>query len=145
MTDLPLQNVRTIRIGDDDIVLDPKRLQFNETNLGAFMEDLALWYDYYNSKLGLAESEYETLHAKRFLHGKQEAGLSDKAAEAFATSDPDVKAAREAFKQLKDYMRAMDKASDMCQNRGHMLRKEMDKLGLHVGGKSEIDISDIIG
>jgi hypothetical protein len=145
MTDIPLQNLRTIRVGTEDILLDPKRLQFNEANLGVFMEELSLWYDYYSSKLAVAESEYETLRAEKFLHGKQEAGLSDKAAESFATADPNVKAAREAAKQLKDYLRAMDKAADLAMNRGHMLRKEMDKLGLHPMGKGEIDVSDILG
>ena len=142
MTDIPLQNVRTIVVCGEDVILDPKRLQFNETNLGTFMEELSLWYDYYSSKSALAESEYETNKAKKFLEGK-EAGLSDKAAESFATADPDVKSTREASKQLKDYLRSLDKAADLAMNRGHMLRKEMDKLGLHL--KNEIDVSDILG
>jgi hypothetical protein len=132
MTDIALQNSRTITVAGEIMELDPKRLQFNETNLAQYMEEFSLWYDYYSSKLAIAESDYEAKRAEKFLAAKADS-MSDKAAESFATIDASVKEARESARQLKDYLRALDKAHDMAANRGHMLRKEMDKLGAHVG------------
>lgn len=159
MDQLLLNNIRKLDLNGEEILLDPKRLQFNDATLSQFMEELSIWYDYYSSKsafaeelMGNAEIALETLRAEKFLEGKTEAGLSDKGAEAFTTKDPMVKAAAQLVtkyksdvKQLKEYLRAMDKSHQMAQNRGYMLRKEMDKLmsDIHYK-KAECNIDDII-
>lgn len=137
----PLDNVRTLDLDGDLVSLDPKRLSFNEASLSGFMEELSVWYDYYSSRsakaeelAGNAETAYEAERDKKFLEGKSQ-GLSDKAAEAFSRIDDKVKLLLELtnkykgyLKQLKEYTKALDKAHSMSQNRGYMLRKEMDKL-----------------
>lgn len=164
MTDsnIPLNNVRIVDFGDEQIQLDPKRLVFNDATISKFMEDLSIWYDYYSSKTAKAEelqvraeSKHESLRAEKFLEAKGE-GLSDKAAEAFASKDLTVEAAKSLaitakgnLKQMKEFIRSLDKAHEMAQNRGYMIRKEMDKLRTDIyettGGKRQIDVSDIIG
>lgn len=162
MTD-PTVNLRTIDLGDETIELDPKLLQFNDATLSKFMEGVSLWYDYYSSKsakaeslLAIAELEEETKYMEKFAAAKSE-GMSDKGAESVARVDVEVVAsqkkvieAKSNHRQLKEYLRAFDKAHEMAQNRGYMLRKEMDKLASDIyyngpSAKKEIDVSDILG
>ena len=86
----PMINLRTIDLGDETVVLDPSRLQFNETTLSDFFENISLWYDYYSSKCAKAESvyanaetAYENKYMEKFLVAKNE-GISDKGADASA-------------------------------------------------------------
>ena len=137
----PIDNVRVLEIDGTDVELDPKRLCFTDASLPKFMEELSLWYDYYSSKFAKAEeilanleTRQKTAYFTRFIEGKREVG-SDKAAEAFAKTHPEVTALNELVdkaasnvNQMKEYIRALDKAHQMGQNRGHMIRKEMDKL-----------------
>lgn len=145
-----LNNTREIDLIDEIVTLDPKRLSFNDANIGKFMEELSVWYDYYSSKsakaedlFGKAEIKYENKKAEKFLQAKGQ-GLSDKAAEAFSSVDSEVIVAKDAtnlmktqLKQLKEFLRSLDKAHDMAKSRGFMMQKEMDKLGCN--------IDDIIG
>jgi len=155
MTD-PVDNIRTVDLGDEQIVLDPKRFLFNDASLGKFMEDVSIWYDYYSSKsskseslLVDAETLYDTRYLEKFLEGKQ-AGLSDKGADALARTNLVVKECQELVnkyksttKQLKEYLKSFDKAHSMAMNRGYMIRKELDKLNSDI--QSSCNIDDIIG
>ena len=163
----PSDNARTINLGDEDVLLDPKMFQFNDATLSDFMEKVSLWYDYYSSKtakaeelLMLAESKHEELYLEKFLEGKQ-SGSSDKAADAFARTDLSVKTVqaevnkyKAAVKHMKEYLKSFDKAHSMATNRGYMIRKEMDKLNTDIyhsrgsgGGGADIDtlINEIVG
>jgi len=157
----PLNNIRTIDLGDEQIILDPLRLKFNDATLGKWMEDLGIWYDYYSSKTAKAEDAFanaeldaEALYDEHFLKAKSE-GLSDKAAEAYARTQPDVKVLQKreitlkgAVKQMKEYLKALDKTHDMAQNRGYTIRKEMDKLSTDIfksSSSSSFDLDAIIG
>lgn len=136
-----IENVRKIDLDDEIVVLDPNKLSFNDATLSTFMEELSIYYDYFSSKTTKAEEllantelEIEQKHAEHFLKAKTD-GLSDKTAEAYAKVQDEMKelCKREnrfkvAAKQLKEYVKALDKAHSMAQNRGYMLRKEMDKL-----------------
>lgn len=148
----PINNVRIVNIDGVDVELDPKRLCFSDASLPKFMEELSLWYDYYSSKsvkaeeiLANFETRQKTAYFTRFIEGKREVG-SDKAAEAFAKTHPEVVALNEAVdkaasnvNQMKEYIRALDKAHQMGQNRGHMIRKEMDKLNANYYNNSNQD------
>lgn len=152
----PVENVRTIDLEGEIVILDPQRFVFTDATLSQFMQDVSLYYDYYSSKsakseelLTKFENEHETLYLTAFLQGK-ESGFSDKGAEAFAKISPDVKVAYEKVekyksttKQLKEYLKSFDKAHNMAQNRGYMIRKELDKLGLDIKYTTD-DINNIV-
>ena len=154
----PIDNIRTVKLGDEEIVLDPKKLQFNDASLGQFMEQTSIWYDYFSSKgakaeelMVEAETKHEALYLAKFNEGKQ-SGTSDKGADAYARVDCSVQTLqaevnhyKSAVKQLKEYLKSFDKAFSMAQNRGYMLRKEMDKLNADIYHNREVNIDDIIG
>ena len=139
--DLPPANKRTVNLGQEEIILDADRLLFNEATLNEFQDRLAIWYDYFSEKLSLAEyllarreTEYDVVYSKSYADYK-EAGATDKLSEAHAKADEDVQdakkevvKAKQRVQQLKLHLRAWDKAHDNAQSRGHMVRKEMDKL-----------------
>lgn len=155
---IPQVNTK-IKIGDQEILLDNTRLAFNEISLNNFMENLALWYDYFSQKLAEAEAilaykeyEYEILFSTKYEQSKTE-GCTDKLAEANAKKDAevcnakrDIIAAKHKVTLLKQHLRSWDKAHENAQSRGHMIRKEMDKLNTDIVLKSrEESINDIVG
>ncbi len=131
----------TIKLGQEEVVLDPAKLTFNEATLGKYLEEEAAWYDYFGTKLAEAEYllqscelRYEQLYAEKFCENK-ELGGSDKLAEAKARGDVVCIAAKQAaieakrnVKHLQQHIRSWDKNHDNAQNRGNTLRKEIDKL-----------------
>lgn len=148
----------TIKVGGQEIVLDNSRLAFNEVSLNAFMENLALWYDYFSQKLAEAEAllaykeyEYDVLFSGAYEKNK-EAGATDKLAEANAKKDPDVCeakkeiiAAKHKVTLLKQHLKSWDKAHENAMSRGHMVRKEMDKLSTDIVFRNRDDrVSEII-
>ena len=156
----------TIKVGGQDVVLDNSRLAFNEISLSNFMENLALWYDYFGQKLAEAEAilshkeyEYDVLFASSYERSK-ESGCTDKLAEANAKKEPDVCdakkeiiAARHKVTLLKQHLKAWDKAHENSTSRGHTIRREMDKLSTDIVFRSKDDsfrsrddaVSDIVG
>ena len=149
----------TIKIGGQEIVLDNTRLSFNEVSLNNFMENLALWYDYFSQKLAEAEAilaykeyEHDVLFSSSYEKSKEE-GCTDKLAEANAKKDANVcEAKREIIGAkhkvtlLKQHLKAWDKAHENAMSRGHMVRKEMDKLNTDIVFKSRDDaVSGIVG
>ncbi len=162
MTIDPLKNVRTVVLDTEVIELDPKFLQFNDATINKFIEAVSLYYDYYSSKCAMAESllanaelDYETKYMQKFAEAKSE-GISDKGADAMTKVNEEVIASQKkvidtktAHRQIKEYLRAFDKAHEMAKNRGYMLCKEMDKLSNDIyysntSNKKEIDVSDIL-
>jgi septation ring formation regulator EzrA len=156
-----MNNARTIDLLDEIVVLDPVRLSFNDANLSKYMEEFGIFYDYFSSKTAKAEElaanvelEKENKEAEFFLKGKSE-GLTEKASQAYSVIQPEVQdlskklnKLNSAVKQLKEYVKALDKAYNMAQSRGHMLRKEMDKLNTDIyhsnrGSSSNVDYSGI--
>ncbi len=148
----------TIKIGGQEIVLDNSRLAFNEASLNSFLENLALWYDYFSQKLAEAEAilaykeyEHEVLFAS-FYEKHKEAGGTDKLAEANAKKEPEVSnakreiiGAKHKVTLLKQHLKSWDKAHENAMSRGHMLRKEMDKLNTDILFKNkDVLVSDII-
>jgi hypothetical protein len=107
------------------------------------------------SILANAELDYETKYMQKFAEAKAE-GSSDKAADAITKVSSEVVDAQKkvietktAHRQIKEYLRAFDKAHEMAKNRGYMLCKEMDKLSSDIyysngSNKKEIDVSDIL-
>jgi hypothetical protein len=149
----------SIKIGGQDILLDNSRLSFNEVSLNNFMENLALWYDYFSQKLAEAEAilsykeyEYDVLFSSSYEKSKEE-GCTDKLAEANAKKDPNVCEAKKEIigakhkvTLLKQHLKAWDKAHENAMSRGHMIRKEMDKLNTDIVFKNKDDkVSDIVG
>lgn len=132
---------RVIHVGDQEVVLDPQLMRFNETTLSNFLETEAGWYDYYGQKLADAEyvmhrleSHHEVMYAERFKEFRDH-GKSEKTSEASARSDEDVEKSHQAFlaakhkvRLLQQHLRSWDRAHENAQSRGHFLRKEMDKL-----------------
>jgi hypothetical protein len=158
MVDSTPQAQTTIRIGGQDIVLDNSRLAFNEVSLNNFMENLALWYDYFSQKLAEAEAllsfkeyEHEVLFSSAYEKYK-ESGATDKLAEANAKKESEVCdakkeiiAAKHKVTLLKQHLKSWDKAHENAMSRGHMVRKEMDKLNTDIVFKNRDDrVSDII-
>lgn len=149
----------TVKIGSQEIVLDNSRLAFNEVSLNAFMENLALWYDYFSQKLAEAEAilaykeyEYDVLFSAAYERSK-EGGCTDKLAEANAKKEANVCEAKKEIigakhkvTLLKQHLKAWDKAHENAMSRGHMVRKEMDKLNTDIVFRGRDDrVNDIVG
>ena len=158
MNDSPIAQT-TIKLGGQEIVLDNSRLAFNEISLNNFMENLALWYDFFSQKLAEAEAilaykeyEYDILFSASYEKSKEE-GCTDKLAEANGKKDPNVCeakkeiiAAKHKVTLLKQHLKSWDKAHENAMSRGHMIRKEMDKLNTDIVFKNRDDlITDIVG
>lgn len=149
----------TVKIGSQEIVLDNSRLAFNEVSLNAFMENLALWYDYFSQKLAEAEAilaykeyEYDVLFSAAYERSK-EGGCTDKLAEANAKKEVNVCEAKKEIigakhkvTLLKQHLKAWDKAHENAMSRGHMVRKEMDKLNTDIVFRGRDDrVNEIVG
>lgn len=141
-----------LKVGDQEVVLDPTLLDFNEATLPQWQDKCGVWYAYFSEQLSNAEfllsnaeNNYDTKYYDAFKIHK--AGNSDKLAEANARTDPDVleaqakvTAAKLIVSSLKGFLRALDKAHENAQSRNYMLRKEMDKLHTKIPGSVDPDI-----
>jgi hypothetical protein len=140
MPEIPNESV-TIKVNNKDIVLDPENMKFNEFTLSEYMDKEYAWIDYYGKQLELATKElslaelaYETKYNELYITHKDSGG-SDAYCKAKAQCDQlcvslqeRVIDRRAAVGFLKNHLRAWDKNHDNAQNRGHTLRKELDKL-----------------
>jgi hypothetical protein len=154
MTELDdiLDGVRTIKVAGQDVVIDPRRLTFSEVTLTRYTEEEGVWYNYFGQRLADADAEWQVFSSKhdkisseKFVQFKSEGG-SDKFVEARVKSDDEVKkakdhemAARHKVKVLQQHLRAWDKCHENAQSRGHMLRKEIDKLNRDTFAKNKMD------
>lgn len=140
----------TLPIGGNKVVIDHSLLEFDETTLNGFMERVAIWYSYYSQQLAEAEylvsrreQEYDLAYSRKFDEAKAE-GCSDNLAKARAIMDSDVQEAQKnqdqakvIMQKLKHYLKAWDMAHDNAHNRGHFLRKEMEKLGAEIYSRNK--------
>lgn len=145
-----LHNDSTIKVVKEAVHIRPDRLKFNEASLTNFIESEGVWYNYFGHYLANAESELQVLelrseatYASKFADAKGQ-GNSDKLADAVAKADPDyensqiaVINAKRNVKLLQQHLRAWDKAHENAQSRGHMLRKEIDKLNADIFSKTD--------
>ena len=139
-----LKIVETVKVGTEDITIDPNDLDFNEATLNDYMQKEASLYNYYGQKaadaqaqLQLAKMHYEVAYAEKFQAYK--ASNTVALTESLAKADPEVvKASKHVIActrvldKIKNYLRSWDKNHDNAQALGHMIRKEMDKLGLEI-------------
>jgi len=130
-----------ITVAGKVLVLDPERMKFNEITLSDYMDHEYAWIDYFGKQLEhatkeymIADVRYEALYNQKFVEAKDEGG-SDNYAKSKAASDPDVVRAFEykvdrksVVGLIKAHLKAWDKNHENAQNRGHTLRKELDKL-----------------
>ncbi len=135
----------TFRIGEQNFEIDSDNLKFSDATLNSFFEKISGITDYVGSALAEATRQHSLLEARykqdyiaKFKHFKED-GKSDKTSELYAEGDPDVALIKEAVinaKYVKDrifaHLNALNNARDDAHNRGHMLRKEMDKLDMEV-------------
>lgn len=158
MENSPPQAQTTIKLGGQEIILDNSRLAFNEISLNNFMENLALWYDYFSQKLAEAEAilaykeyEHDVLFSASYEKSKED-GCTDKLAEANAKKDAgvceakkEIIGAKHKVTLLKQHLKAWDKAHENAMSRGHMVRKEMDKLNTDIVFKNKDDrVLDVV-
>lgn len=153
---------KTVKVNDEEFVLDTDRLTFNEASLSKYLQEEAAWYNHVAQKLADAEQElqeieleYDIKYSEKF-RGFKELGGSDKLAESNSKADVEVEAlkqfeikAKNTVKSLQWYLKALDKSHDNAQSFGHMLRKEMDKLMMDIKRTGDVSmesqIDDIIG
>ena len=143
-----------VKVGDIDVILDPKNLEVNEVTMTDFLKNFASLYSYYNAMASkaqfiqhLTDDKYEQVASERFQHYKENEGGSDKLVEAKVTISEKVMAARRAAREAKyiyqlifGYLRAMDKAHENCLNLGYNIRKEIDKIyPQHIHGDLDKD------
>lgn len=138
--DAPIQKI-VVTVAGVEILLDPENMKYNENSLAEYMNKEYGWIDYLGKQLEfaqkevlLAEIDFEAQYSLRFMESK-DAGNSDNYAKAFANAHVDVVAAKkkvaerkEVVGHIKAHLKAWDKNHENVQNRGHTLRKEMDKL-----------------
>lgn len=131
-----------IKIAEEELEVDPNELAFTEATINEKMERLGSLSSFYGQKF--ADAEYywsqlekavDNMYMAKFVQYKDEGRGSDKVCEALAKIDPIVielseKAlnAKKAKIQLQQYLKAIDITHQNVQSRGHMIRKEMEKL-----------------
>lgn len=145
----------TVKVCGQDVILDPSRMKFNENTLSQYLQEEYSWFDYFGKQLELAEKElaecemeFENLYSAKYIEAKDE-GNPDGYCKSKAQIDPDVVAAhkRKIEKKatvglLKSHIKAWDKNHANANNRGHTLRKEMEKLNSDImtgGGSSTFE------
>lgn len=139
--DVP-QTKTTVKIGNHEVVLDTNRLKFDETSINTFMENLSLWYDYFSQRCAEAEILYDKAYSQAFESAKEN-GSSDRLAEARAKQES--AGAKLKWKQIQSHLKAWDRAHENAQSRGHMIRKEMDKLNSEIMFRRlENQVDDIV-
>jgi hypothetical protein len=155
--DAPIQKV-TVTVAGREIVLDPANMKYNENSLQDYMGKEYGWVDYLGKQLEyaqkealLADIEADRVYGIKFMESKDR-GESDNYAKAFANSHVEVVAAKqhladrkEVVGHLKAHLKAWDKNHENVQNRGHTLRKELDKLhNVHYTDDATVSFEDAI-
>lgn len=145
-------------VNGQTIVLNEDHMRFNEANLGKYMEEEHVWYNYYGQALAdlefevqLLEVEYETLYY-RFYKDAKESGSTDKLAEASAKQNVAIVDLRNKLAsrncdllKIKQFLKAFDKAHDNAKSRAFSIQKEIDKLNHTFKGEMQELVSAVIG
>ena len=125
--------------------IDTANLKFSDATLNQFFERVSGIIDYVGAGHAKAmfwasklDHEYKQKFISKFKHFKEE-GKSDKNAELCAEGEPDVSAVKDQHlkaKYTKDllyaHLSALNSAREDAHNRGHMLRKELEKLNMDI-------------
>jgi hypothetical protein len=136
----------TLKVAGQDVTLDSMALEFNEATLGEYMQTEGAKYNYFGAmaveaqaQLRMVQDKYEEVQAAKFIHYRDSVSGPIPLVESYVKTDPDVVAAAKrvvaatrVVDLLKSHLRAWDKNHDNAQSFGHMLRKEMDKLGFEI-------------
>jgi hypothetical protein len=137
--------IEKIRLGDQEWTIDSRDLNFTDATLNTFFEKVGSIIDYVGAghalsmkELALAELEYKKKYIEKFKDLKDQ-GKSDKTAELSAEGDQesiDLKKQAIEAKYNKDrlyaHLSALNAAREDAHNRGHFIRKEMDKLNMDI-------------
>lgn len=150
-------NKRTLKIGTQEVTINPDDLKFSDATLNIFLEKVSGIIDYVGQNLANAQrivSMVEQKHEYAFINSYKklkEEGKSDKTAELMAKGDDEAQRLRMALidaKYHKDllyhHLQALNSAREDAHNRGHMLRKEMDKLSNSFLKPTELSVDDIV-
>lgn len=134
-----------IQIMDETWEIDNNNLRFSDATLNQFFERISGIIDYVGA--GHAKAMYwatklDHEHKQKFIEkfkAFKDEGKSDKNAELCAEGDPDVSVIKQDYikaKYVKDrlyaHLSALNSAREDAHNRGHMLRKELDKLNMDI-------------
>lgn len=144
MKEAPVEKI-TVTVAGGTVTLDPANMHYNENNLADYMNKEYGWIDYLGKQLEHAQKELmdaeiesDAVYSLKFIESKDQ-GNSDNYAKAFSLAHADVIAAKkkvvdrkEVVGHIKAHLRAWDRNHDNTQNRGHTLRKELDKLNRDV-------------
>lgn len=131
----------TVKVGENVVEINPDDLKFTDATINIFFERISGKIDYIGRCLANAQRICSLLEQKadfafinEFKKCKEE-GKSDKSAELYAKGSDEVQKFKKALiesKHIKDilyqHLQALNSAREDAHNRGHMLRKEMDKL-----------------
>jgi len=134
-----------VKIGDELWELNTDSLAFSDGTLNQFFERVSGTIDYVGAGLAKANLWHSLLdhqckqkYIEKFKEYK-EAGKSDKTAELSAEGDTEVSElrkkvieARYAKDLIHSHLNALNCSREDAHNRGHMLRKEMDKLNMDI-------------
>jgi hypothetical protein len=140
MNDAPVEVV-VVTVAGRPVRLDPAEMKYNENTLSDYMSREYGWFDYFGKQLEYAQKEVllseidaEAIQAAKFVESKND-GNTDSFSKAFSISHPDVIVARklvvdrkEVVGHIKAHLKAWSENHENVQNRGHTLRKELDKL-----------------
>lgn len=134
-------NKKTVKVGNQEVILDSGDLKFTDATLNVFLEKIGGRIDYIGQNLAnaqricsMVEQKYDFAFITAFKALKEE-GKSDKTSELLAKADPEVQRLKMVLIESKynkdliyNHLQALNSAREDAHNRGHMLRKEMDKL-----------------
>lgn len=132
-------------IGDQTVEINSENLKFSDATLNSFFERISGITDNVgaalaeaNRQYSLSEHRHKQEYIVKFKQFKEE-GKSDKTSELYAEGDADVVLTKEAVinaRYVRDrilaHLNALNNARDDAHNRGHMLRKELEKLNMTV-------------
>ena len=137
--------IEKIALNDQVWTIDSRDLNFTDATLNIFFEKVGgiIYYVGAGHALAMkcfsiAELEYKRKFIQKFKEQK-DLGKSDKTAELAAEGDDEcIALKRECIQSryCKDriyaHLQALNASREDAHNRGHMLRKEMDKLNFQI-------------
>lgn len=141
----PPYELNKIVIGKEEVVVDPKHLNFDERTLSDWLSTEASWYNYYAGKLqvaeaylNLAELNLEIIKSGAMQVAKKEGAAVAMTSSIAMTQDDVISAQKAVYNErykvgvLKTHLKAWDKAHEAAISLSHTFRKELDKLGADV-------------
>jgi hypothetical protein len=142
-----------ITVQGETVVMDPGRLELRDATIksGRFFDEESSWYNYFGRHVARAEMVVASLEADleakyngKFAQFKESEKASDKLADAKSKCDQEVVDLKKKIieakfhvKLIAQHLKSWDKTHDNAQNRGHTLRKEMDKMNSEIYGSSD--------